>query len=444
MRFELRLPSAPVRELELQGTTAVAGRDPFCDLVLDDPKCSRRHAVFEAGPRGVLIRDNGSANGVYVNGKRVQQAGLSEGDVVRLGDTLLKVLPEHVPGTLIMTPGEVKAIGASPDSLPTPASPPPRAPGLADSAPAFRTGVMERPVVRRPGAYGARPRAAPITALAGLWVALAGSLLVAAGYFALSPTRTGLERAAGSITSLALAGVAAALAFGLWTRAPWARTLQLAAAGVGLLVCPFSLAAATVLLYMTRPSARAQFDRSPVKPSEPASDERAAAQANVAFTAALLGTALLGIALAVMALLIPRLLLARSGATRLTARESGVVRRMQALGASEAAFRSGTCEGYGDLDALVNPGSVIPNYPAGGPSFLPLELAAPEALGYRFQLQLEDPAPPGEGCPSRSYRRYTLTASPLDGTGRHFVMRSDRVIHTAEGRPATLADTALK
>jgi hypothetical protein len=443
VKFELRLLNTPPREVELQGTQAVLGRDPFCDLVLEDPKCSRRHAVLEAGPNGVLIRDNGSANGVYVNGKRVQQAGLTEGDVIRLGDAILKVLPEDVSGTLVMTPNEVQALGGDPDAVETPPLPR-RIPGLSDSAPAFRTGVMPRPVVRRPVVSGPRPRAAPITALAGLWLALCASLLVAAGYFAFSPARTALERAAGSVTAIALAGVAAALAFGLWARAPWARTLQIAAAGLGLLVCPFSLAAATVLLYMTRPAARAQFARGPGPQHAAPPDDQATAQANVAFTGAILGATVLGIALGIVALLVPRLLAARSGAPRLTARETGVVRRMQAVGASEAAFRTGTCEGYGDLDGLVNPASVIPNYPPGGPAFLARELGAPEALGYRFQLQLEDPVSPAEGCPLRSYRRYTLTADPLDGAGHHFLMRNDRVVHAADGRPATLADVAVK
>ena len=47
---------------------ATVGRDPSSDLVLNDPKCSRRHAVIEAGAEGITIRDSGSANGVFVNG----------------------------------------------------------------------------------------------------------------------------------------------------------------------------------------------------------------------------------------------------------------------------------------------------------------------------------------------------------------------------------------
>ena len=40
----------------------------------------------------------------------------------------------------------------------------------------------------------------------------------------------------------------------------WARHLQIAAAGLGLLVCPFTFASATVLLYMLRPDVRATFE----------------------------------------------------------------------------------------------------------------------------------------------------------------------------------------
>ena len=58
----------------------IVGRDPSCDLVLNDVKCSRRHAVVEAGPHGLAIRDTGSANGVFLNGKKVDRSALKEGD----------------------------------------------------------------------------------------------------------------------------------------------------------------------------------------------------------------------------------------------------------------------------------------------------------------------------------------------------------------------------
>jgi pSer/pThr/pTyr-binding forkhead associated (FHA) protein len=88
LRFEIRYPTGATHEVELQGTVAILGRDPSCDLVINDVKCSRRHAVMEAGPDGLVVRDSGSANGVYVNGREIDRAAFKEGDVVA-GDVSL-------------------------------------------------------------------------------------------------------------------------------------------------------------------------------------------------------------------------------------------------------------------------------------------------------------------------------------------------------------------
>ena len=49
VKFRVQYPNASGHEVELEGTVAILGRDPSCDLVLNDVKCSRRHAVVEAG-----------------------------------------------------------------------------------------------------------------------------------------------------------------------------------------------------------------------------------------------------------------------------------------------------------------------------------------------------------------------------------------------------------
>jgi pSer/pThr/pTyr-binding forkhead associated (FHA) protein len=46
----------------------VIGRGSDCDLVLDEPEMSRRHAVIENSGDGIYLRDMGSANGTFVNG----------------------------------------------------------------------------------------------------------------------------------------------------------------------------------------------------------------------------------------------------------------------------------------------------------------------------------------------------------------------------------------
>jgi len=65
------------------------GRDPSCDVHLpsnDYPLVSRFHAVLEVTNGALQVVDPGSANGTFVNGKRVAQQTLANGDKVKLGE----------------------------------------------------------------------------------------------------------------------------------------------------------------------------------------------------------------------------------------------------------------------------------------------------------------------------------------------------------------------
>ena len=115
MRLEVKYPDKPPHEVDLKVTLAVVGRDPSCDLVISDERCSRRHAVLEETPTGLQIRDAGSANGIYVNGKKVERSPLVRGDLVRLGEVILKVLAEDTPGTLVMGDDDLVDLGATPE-----------------------------------------------------------------------------------------------------------------------------------------------------------------------------------------------------------------------------------------------------------------------------------------------------------------------------------------
>ena len=66
------------------------------DILLPDSRASRRHARLEvdADGMGVRIVDT-SSNGTFVNGERVTDAMLADGDVIRLGDSF--VLLRYVP-----------------------------------------------------------------------------------------------------------------------------------------------------------------------------------------------------------------------------------------------------------------------------------------------------------------------------------------------------------
>ncbi|MET3961899.1 hypothetical protein ABIE44_001833 [Marmoricola sp. OAE513] len=71
----------------------VVGRGSDADLRVNDPSISRRHLELrvtegEGGAR-VGVHDLGSTNGVLVNGKRVQNAALSDGAIIRIGNTTM-------------------------------------------------------------------------------------------------------------------------------------------------------------------------------------------------------------------------------------------------------------------------------------------------------------------------------------------------------------------
>ena len=64
---------------------ATVGRLPECDVTLDDPSVSRRHARIRFIGGAWSIEDLGSTNGVKVNGSRVGESDLADGDRLQLG-----------------------------------------------------------------------------------------------------------------------------------------------------------------------------------------------------------------------------------------------------------------------------------------------------------------------------------------------------------------------
>lgn len=74
------------RDFELTSGVTIVGRGDGCQLVLDDPLISRRHACFVVDEREVTLKDLGSTNGVLVNGTRVDEVQVVEpGDHITLG-----------------------------------------------------------------------------------------------------------------------------------------------------------------------------------------------------------------------------------------------------------------------------------------------------------------------------------------------------------------------
>jgi FHA domain len=68
------------------------GRGLAADLRLDEDSVSRRHAILVHRRSGARILDDRSSNGTFVNGRRVTQADLHDGDVLVLGRVVLRYL----------------------------------------------------------------------------------------------------------------------------------------------------------------------------------------------------------------------------------------------------------------------------------------------------------------------------------------------------------------
>jgi len=66
------------------------GRSEESEIVLVDPSVSRSHAVVEIRGGEPVVRDVGSTNGTYVNGRRVRSQPLRDGDELLFGDTKMR------------------------------------------------------------------------------------------------------------------------------------------------------------------------------------------------------------------------------------------------------------------------------------------------------------------------------------------------------------------
>jgi pSer/pThr/pTyr-binding forkhead associated (FHA) protein len=99
----------------------VIGRGPECDIAIDDPGVSRRHTLVKPGRGGFTATDE-SANGTFVNGKRMTGAQtLKHGDVLGIGSEEFRVDVDAAPfASVFQTPSaaSVELIGGVPEPDP--------------------------------------------------------------------------------------------------------------------------------------------------------------------------------------------------------------------------------------------------------------------------------------------------------------------------------------
>ena len=67
-------------DISVGRTLVVVGRHPQCDVRLESAQVSRRHCCLAELNGEVLVRDLGSRNGIWINGRRVRSGRLQPGD----------------------------------------------------------------------------------------------------------------------------------------------------------------------------------------------------------------------------------------------------------------------------------------------------------------------------------------------------------------------------
>ncbi len=167
------MPSAPELVLETDGGATVmvpgrdyhVGRDPLCDIVLDDARVSWHHAVLRPVADHWTLEDEGSTNGTYAEGRRVQASGVGPGSEIRFGSPLdgpraVLVSREPPPPARPQRPARPQPSArpqppAAPEWPSPPDAPSPVWPSAPDAPSPARPATPERPsAVSVPSATG--------------------------------------------------------------------------------------------------------------------------------------------------------------------------------------------------------------------------------------------------------------------------------------------------
>ncbi|MEP7044537.1 MAG: FHA domain-containing protein [Dokdonella sp.] len=93
---------------------AVIGRQPDCDIAVPAEEISRHHVRLRITPEGLLVEDLGSANGTFINDKRVQNGLLKPGEELRLDTVRFLLVTPGMDARQQSASARVEAVAATP------------------------------------------------------------------------------------------------------------------------------------------------------------------------------------------------------------------------------------------------------------------------------------------------------------------------------------------
>lgn len=127
LTLRLSLKGQLVQSFRFEQRTVTVGRDPNCDVFVDNPGVSRNHFQIECSDSGEYrVVDGGSSNGTYLNEHPVRTAALRSGDSIQFAKYTIEVGIEELIGdggkgprlrdrssdsaTVMLSPAEVRQI----------------------------------------------------------------------------------------------------------------------------------------------------------------------------------------------------------------------------------------------------------------------------------------------------------------------------------------------
>lgn len=97
----LKLKDREIKRINLSKMETTIGRDPDCDMFIDNIGVSRNHSKIVYQNGRFVLRDNGSSNGTFLNGKQVDECEIHDNDEIQLGKYKVVFstaggMPEHL------------------------------------------------------------------------------------------------------------------------------------------------------------------------------------------------------------------------------------------------------------------------------------------------------------------------------------------------------------
>jgi two-component system, cell cycle response regulator len=79
------------RRLDLTEAKITIGRSPEADIVIEDKRVSKIHCTVQYAKGSIIVEDNQSTNGTFLNGQRIDKASVNTSALLQVGGTVMKV-----------------------------------------------------------------------------------------------------------------------------------------------------------------------------------------------------------------------------------------------------------------------------------------------------------------------------------------------------------------